>query len=85
MRRKMPGESHIDTMTSMSNLAEVLENIDNYSKAGELNLQVLAMRETILGPDHLHTLTSFNNLAQVLTTLGRYWEAEPIARRASEG
>jgi hypothetical protein len=37
MRSKMLGENHIDTMTSMSNLAEAVENIGNYSKAEELN------------------------------------------------
>lgn len=75
------GERHPSTLTSMNNLAEVLERQGKYEEAEGIHRQTLAMRESVVGEKHPNTLTSLNNLAGVLRSLGKYKEAEGIYRQ----
>jgi hypothetical protein len=59
-------KEHLDTLTSMNNLAGVLRDKGKYERAGEIHRQALGLMETVLGKEHLSTLTSINNLALVL-------------------
>src|SRR5271166_2837341 len=68
------------TLTSMNNLAEVLEDQGRYGEAEPLLRETLQLRREVLGPRHPDTLTSTNNLALVLADQGRYGEAEPLYR-----
>ncbi|OCK99064.1 TPR-like protein [Cenococcum geophilum 1.58] len=52
-----------------------------YSKAYQLYLESLVLRESNLGPEHSDTLDSINNLALVLWSQGKYGEAEKMHRR----
>jgi hypothetical protein len=61
LRRK-----HLDTLTSISNLALVLGSQGKYEEAEAMNRQTLAQREKVLGPKHLDTLISISNLALIL-------------------
>jgi tetratricopeptide (TPR) repeat protein len=74
-----------DTLTSINNLALVLQAQGKYEEAEKLNRRALEGREKELGVHHLNTLTSINNLASVLQDQGKYEEAEKLNRRALEG
>jgi hypothetical protein len=59
-------------LTSMNNLAEVLNSQGKYEVAEAMHKQTLATREKVLGKEHLYTLTSICNLALVLDGQGKY-------------
>ena len=73
------------TLTSVSNLAELLRVQGKLSEAEPLCLRALEGREATLGPMHASTLTSVHNLAMLLQDQGKLSEAEPLCRRALEG
>ncbi|WP_203097920.1 tetratricopeptide repeat protein [Skermanella rosea] len=70
LRRRVLGDEHPDTLTSMSNLALTLGAQGNHGGARALEEQVLALRRGVLGDEHPDTLTSMNNLAGTLLHLG---------------
>jgi hypothetical protein len=70
VRRRVLGEDHPDTLTSMNNLAETLRSQGDLGAARGLQEQVLTMRRRVLGEDHPDTLTSINNLAATLRSQG---------------
>ena len=76
------GPEHPETLTSVSNLASVLQLTGVYGEAEPLVRRGLAGRDRVLGPEHPDTLMSVNNLARLLTRTGAYGEAEPLVRRA---
>jgi tetratricopeptide (TPR) repeat protein len=84
-REKELGVSHLDTLTSVSNLALVLQDQGKYNKAEKLSRRALEGWEKELGVSHLDTLTSVSNLALVLQDQGKYNKAEKLSRRALEG
>ena len=57
------GKKHPSTLTSMNNLALVLNRQGKYEEAEGIYRQTLALRESVLGKKHPDTLTSMNNLA----------------------
>ncbi|OAF60699.1 hypothetical protein VC83_03636 [Pseudogymnoascus destructans] len=77
--------THPDMLTSVSNLASVLQRQGRYEEAESMNRRALEGRERELGVTHPDTLTSVSNLALVLQSQGRYEEAESMNRRALEG
>jgi tetratricopeptide (TPR) repeat protein len=81
VREEVLGREHPHTLTSMSNLALVLNSQGKYEEAETMNRQTLARREKVLGPEHPHTLTSMSNLAGVLNRQGKYEEAEAMNRQ----
>src|ERR1700722_368582 len=82
VRQELLGREHPDTLTSMSNLAEVLSDQGQYEQAEEMHRQALGLRETVLGHEHPSTLTSMNNLAGGLSRQGKYDQAEEMHRQA---
>jgi tetratricopeptide (TPR) repeat protein len=80
-RREVLGHKHPDTLTSMSNLALVLDRQGKYEEAEAMHRQTLAQKEKVLGHEHPDTLTSMNNLATVLDKQGKYEEAEAMHRQ----
>src|SRR5271154_477235 len=72
-------------MTSVSNLATVMEYQGQYDTAETMNQRALVGREKVLGLEHPDTLTSVNNLAVVLSYGGKYEMMEAMARRVLEG
>jgi tetratricopeptide (TPR) repeat protein len=81
LRKEALGPEHPDTLTSMSNLASVLNSQGKYEEAEAINRQTLVRREKVLRPEHPDTLTSMSNLALVLDSQGKYEEAEAINRQ----
>ena len=84
-KEKVLGKEHPDTLTSVGNLASVLQYQGKYEEAEQMNRRVLDGREKVLGKEHPDTLTSVGNLASVLQFQGKYEEAEQIDRRALDG
>ena len=72
------GPDHLDTITSMGNLAL------GYEYAGKVDLALLLYEDTLklrkakLGPDHPDTLTSMSNLAFGYQTVGKLNLALPL-------
>jgi hypothetical protein len=54
---------HLNTLTSIANLASTYRNQGRWDDAKELKVQVIKTSKTKLGVDHLNTLTSIANLA----------------------
>ena len=81
-RVKALGQEHPATLTSMNNLAWVLDSQGEYEKAEAMNRQTLEFRKQALGQEHPDTLTSMSNLALVLNSQGKYKEAEAMNRQA---
>ena len=70
-REKVLGPEHPDTLTSMSNLALVLDSQGKYEEAEAMNRQTLARREKVLGPEHPDTLTKHEQLGGGAETPGQ--------------
>jgi tetratricopeptide (TPR) repeat protein len=69
------GPEHPDTLTSIINLAGILNSQCKYEQAEEISRRMIGLRDK-----HLDTLTSMSNLAGVLYSQGKYEEAEKIGR-----
>ena len=80
------GANHPDTLTSRSNLADLLRELRRPEEAEAEYRAVLEARARVLGSDHPDTLTSRSNLADLLRELVRPGEAlaERLARTAYE-
>jgi hypothetical protein len=64
-RRRVLGEYHPDTLTSMSNLAATRQALGDLEGAHQLHEQALAARRRVLGENYPDTLASMDNLAAV--------------------
>lgn len=81
-REKTLGPNHLDTSTSLLNLASLLKNQGKYAEAEPLMRRALDVRLGELGPSHPQTGTVLNGLASLLDSQGRLEEAERLYRRA---
>jgi tetratricopeptide (TPR) repeat protein len=79
--KKVQGNEHRDTLSSLNNLGNVLNSLGNYKEAEEAHRQCLMIRKKVLGDEHPDTLSSLNNLGSVLNSLGNYKEAEEAHRQ----
>jgi tetratricopeptide (TPR) repeat protein len=84
IREKALGKDHLETATSLNNLASLYESQGKYAEAEPLHKRALEIREKALGKDHSLTAASLNNLALLYDSQGRYAEAEPLLKRALE-
>jgi tetratricopeptide (TPR) repeat protein len=78
------GPEHPNTLSSVNNLAGLLDSKGDYAGAEPLYRRALEAKERVLGPEHPDTLSSVNNLAALLDRKGDYAGAEPLYRRALE-
>ena len=78
MRKRVLGEEHPDTLSSMGNLAVVYYEDGRYVDAEALILEALEIEKRILGEEHPDTLTSLGNLAVLYEATGRNADAEPL-------
>jgi tetratricopeptide (TPR) repeat protein len=77
-RKKVLGQDHPDTLTSMGNLASIFMEQERWKDAAELETQVLETSKRVYGAEHPDTLTSKDNLASALSKQGRWKEAEEL-------
>jgi tetratricopeptide (TPR) repeat protein len=76
------GPEHIETASSLSNLAHLLQVTGDLVAAGVLNERALAIRVKTLGPDHPDTAASLNNLAYLRMVQGDLAAARELNERA---
>ncbi|MEL7142217.1 MAG: tetratricopeptide repeat protein, partial [Cyanobacteria bacterium J06573_11] len=69
------GDKHLDTASSLNNLAGLYESQGRYSEAEPLSLEALEINKVKLGERHPDTARSLNNLAALYRSQGRYSEA----------
>ncbi|PNH10349.1 Nephrocystin-3 [Tetrabaena socialis] len=84
LRRRVLGEEHPDTASSVSSLASCIQDQGRYVEAEPLHPQALELQRQVLGEEHPDTASSINNLAGCIQEQGRYVEAEPLHRQALE-
>ena len=77
-RKRVLGEDHPDTLTSLNNLAGLFYSKGEYDRALPLFEECLAKRKRVLGEDHPSTLSSLNNLAFLFHSKGEYDRALPL-------
>ncbi|KAF1357717.1 kinesin light chain 3 [Lizonia empirigonia] len=77
-RKRVLGDEHPDTLSSMANLAATYRNQGRWAEAEELDVQVMEARKRVLGDEHPHTLSSMANLAATYRNQGRWAEAEEL-------
>lgn len=75
------GEEHPDTLGSMSNFANNLNDRGDHARAQELQERILEARQRNLGEQHPDTLVSMINLANVLSNQGDYASARMLQER----
>jgi len=78
------GETHPDSLTSMSDLALTFIYQSRLSQAEALEERVLTARQECLGPEHPDTLTSMQNLAFTYHCRGRLRDAEKLSMSVIE-
>ncbi|KAF8446939.1 hypothetical protein BGX38DRAFT_615123 [Terfezia claveryi] len=82
---KVFGVGHLETLTTVHNMASVYDDQGQYGKALEWYGRALAGQEKALGADHPNTLTTVNNMAAVFQTQGQYEKALKWYGRAFAG
>jgi serine/threonine protein kinase/tetratricopeptide (TPR) repeat protein len=84
LRRRVLGDKHRDTLTSMHKLAILDWYRGNYADAEPLLTNVLDVRSRVLGQEHRDTASAMNDLALVEWYRGEYTPAEPLFTKALE-
>ncbi len=69
--KRILGEEHPDTLTSMANLASTCRNQGRWKETEELNVAVMETTKRMLGEEHPFTLTGMANLAFIWKAQGR--------------
>ncbi|KAF4626630.1 hypothetical protein G7Y89_g11531 [Cudoniella acicularis] len=77
-KKRVLGQEHPDTLTSMANLASTYRNQGRWKEAEDLDVLVMETRKRVLGQGHPSTLTSIANLASTFWNQGRWKEAEDL-------
>ncbi|OCL00243.1 FabD/lysophospholipase-like protein [Cenococcum geophilum 1.58] len=83
-RKRVLGEEHPSTLTSMANLASTFWNQGRWKEAEELQAKGLKICSRVLGEEHPSTLTSMANLASTFWNQGRWKEAEELEVQVME-
>ena len=79
-RKRVLGEEHPDTLTSIANLASTYKHQGRLNKAEEIEVQVIETRKRVLGEEHPDTLTSMANLVHTQRALGNDRSAFELMR-----
>ncbi|KAH8669305.1 hypothetical protein BGZ61DRAFT_483478 [Ilyonectria robusta] len=84
-KERVLGREHPSTLTSINNLATVLQDQGKYEEAEQMNRRALDASEKVLGREHPSTLTSVYNLAYLFHRQTRFSEAAKLYERACNG
>ncbi|NBC16505.1 MAG: tetratricopeptide repeat protein, partial [Bacteroidetes bacterium] len=82
LHREAHGLRHLETASSQTALALVLDEVGERDAAEALYREALATRRALLGPDHPQLSESLTNLGYLLQNQGRADEAEALFREA---
>jgi tetratricopeptide (TPR) repeat protein len=80
--RRVRGDDHPNTLTSVNNLAGAYESAGDMGRAIPLYEQALTDCRRVLGDDHPDTLSSVNNLASAYRSAGDLGRAIPLFEQA---
>ncbi|MCL4838940.1 MAG: serine/threonine-protein kinase [Thermoanaerobaculia bacterium] len=83
-RRRVLGEDHPDTLTSIDSLGLLLQDRGQLAEAEPFTREALAKRRRALGEEHPDTLLSLGNMGVLLQAQGQLDEAERYTREALE-
>jgi Tfp pilus assembly protein PilF len=81
IREKVLGPKHLDTATSLDNLAVCVGNQGRHSEAQQLLKRVFEIKDKELGLKHPDTIKSLNNLVLNLRSQGKYSEVTKVLER----
>jgi eukaryotic-like serine/threonine-protein kinase len=84
LRRRLLGEQHADTLTSMSDLVRIERVQGDYARAEQLGAKVLEGRRRLLGAEHPDTLKSTGALAAIYYFESKYAPAEALELKMLE-
>jgi tetratricopeptide (TPR) repeat protein len=84
IRRRMLGEEHRSTLTSMSILARIYRHQGRWKDAQELQLKDLEICKRIFGDDDADTIDSMESLASMYIVRGQWNEAETLLLQVLE-
>ena len=82
---KVLGKEHPNTLSSMNNLALLLNRQGKYDEAEPIHRQTLALREKVLGKEHPDTLLSVYCFARLFHQKKQYHDALLLYQRACTG
>jgi len=83
-RRRLLGDEHADTLTSISNTGLLLQHLGRLALAEPYALEALDKYRRVRGEAHPDTLRAVNNMGYILQAQGKLAEAEPYYREALE-
>jgi serine/threonine protein kinase/tetratricopeptide (TPR) repeat protein len=83
-RRRLLGEEHPDTITSISHMGSLLWVQGRLAHAEPFLREALEKSRRVLGPENRATIAAIGNLGSLLWAQGRLAEAEPFIREALE-
>ncbi|HTR39951.1 MAG TPA: serine/threonine-protein kinase [Bryobacteraceae bacterium] len=81
LRRRVSGEEHPDTLSTMQELGELYIGAGKYAQAEAILAPLLATRRRKLGEYHQDTLRAMNDLAAVINYRGDYTQAAELRAR----
>ena len=84
IQRRVLGEEHLETLTTMHDLTELYLDQGKYGQAEPLISKVFNLRKRLLGERHPDTLRSMTTLAGLYASQGKYLQAEPMMTRVLE-
>ncbi|KJZ69219.1 hypothetical protein HIM_11398 [Hirsutella minnesotensis 3608] len=84
IRKRVLGEEHPDTLSSMAWLASTYSSQGRWKEAEEVQLRAMETSKRLLGEEHPNTLSSMARLASTYSSQGRWKEAEELQLRAME-
>jgi tetratricopeptide (TPR) repeat protein len=77
-RKRVLGEEHRSTLTSIGNLAAIYRNQGRWKEAEERLVQVIEIKKRVLGEEDPSTLISMTNLAATYKDRGQWKDAEEL-------
>ncbi|RYP41484.1 hypothetical protein DL767_000989 [Monosporascus sp. MG133] len=84
IKKRICGEEHPSTLTSMSNVVSAYMAQGQWEEAEKLSVQVIEMSKTKLGADDPSILPSMGNLASTFCNQGRWEEADKLCVQVME-
>jgi len=84
IRRRVLGDEHPDTLTSIHNMGNLLYQQGKYEEAMLYCAEALETQRRVLGDEHPDTLMSIDTMGRLLFEQGKYEEAMPFFAEAME-
>jgi eukaryotic-like serine/threonine-protein kinase len=85
LRRRALGESHPDTLRTMTKLGDVYRVNGKFRQAESLLAPLLEVQRSLLGEEHADTLDSMSNLGLVYRYQGKFSQAEALYVKELDG